>query len=282
MNSIDTSRQMNTGLRHAGGRLPSGRALVMGIVNVTPDSFSDGGQTADAATAIAHGRALLEDGADILDIGGESTRPGHHPVSADEELRRVIPVIAGLADLGMPISIDTSKAKVAEAAFAAGATILNDVWGLQRDPDIASVAARAGAGVIVMHNRDTVEENLDIVEDVISFLTRSLDIAVQAGIGLERICVDPGIGFGKSFEQNITLLRRLGELKVFGCPILVGASRKRMIGQILDEPDPMRRDCGSLGVHLEAVTRGADIIRAHNVLMHVQALRTFQAIRGTV
>src|SRR3954468_14937391 len=208
-----------------------GRPLVMGILNVTPDSFSDGGQFSDPAVAIAHARRMVDEGADILDVGPESTRPykGAQPVSLDDEFARLKPILSEVVRLGLPVSIDTTKAKVAAWALEQGATILNDVWGLQRDPDMARVAAEHGVPVITMHNRERPDPALDIMADIETFFLRSLDIASKAGIARDRIVLDPGIGFGKTPEQSIEVIARVAELKKFGLPILVGLSRKRFI-----------------------------------------------------
>jgi dihydropteroate synthase len=261
--------------------LKLGRPLVMGILNVTPDSFSDGGRFIDPATAIAHAAEMAQQGADILDIGAESTRPygGAKPVGADEELARLAPILAKSAKLGLPISIDTIKAIVAAWALDNGATIVNDVWGLQRDPDMAPLVAARGVPVIVMHNRDSADAGLDIIADVVAFFARSLDIAERAGIAREKIVLDPGIGFGKTPEQSIQCLARLAEFKRFGLPLLVGASRKRFINTVTPSP-PDDRIGGSIASHLLAVANGAAIIRAHDVKETVQALRVAAAIEA--
>ena len=259
--------------------LVQGRPLVMGILNVTPDSFSDGGQFVDPAIAIAHAREMAEQGADILDIGAESTRPygGSQPVSADEELTRLKPVLPEIVKLGVPVSIDTIKAPTAAFALDAGAAIVNDVWGLQRDQDMASLVARRGVPVIVMHNRDAADPKVDIITDVIAFFARSLEIASQAGIARDKIVLDPGIGFGKTPEQSIACLGRLGEFKRFGLPLLIGASRKRFINSIAPSA-PTERVGGSIAAHLLAAQKGAAILRVHDVRETVQALRVAAAI----
>ena len=252
---------------------------VMGILNVTPDSFSDGGRFLAPDLALAQARRMIADGADILDIGAESTRPygSATPVSADDELARLEPVLAQAVALGTPVSIDTMKARVADWALGQGAAILNDVWGLQRDPDMAPVAAAHGAPVIVMHNRDKADPAIDIMADLAAFFTRSLAIAATAGIPAAHIVLDPGIGFGKTPEQSMTALARLHELQQFGCPILVGASRKRFISTVTPS-EPQQRLGGSLAAHLIAAQSGAQIIRAHDVAETVQALRINAAI----
>ena len=256
------------------------RTLVMGILNVTPDSFSDGGLFVDGAAAVAQAERLTGEGAAILDVGGESTRPGHTPVPADEEQARVLPVIRALAGrLAVPISIDTYKASTARAALRAGGRIVNDVWGLQREPDIAAVAAEHGAPVVVMHNRASVDPGIDIVDDMRRFFERSLGIARRAGISDGDIVLDPGIGFGKSPDQHLDTLRRLPEIRALGFPVLVGVSRKSILGRLHDrETRPADRLTGSLAAHALAVTLGADIVRVHDVAAHVEAMRVVDAV----
>jgi dihydropteroate synthase len=261
--------------------LALGRPIIMGVLNVTPDSFSDGGRFFDPATALEQARRLVAEGADILDIGAESTRPygGAVAVPAEEETRRLAPVLPGAVSLGVPVSIDTMKAGVAAHALDAGAAIVNDVWGLQRDRELARVAAERGAPVIVMHNREAADPALDIIADIAAFFARSLEIAADAGIARENIVLDPGIGFGKTPEQSLIAIARLGELKSFGLPLLVGASRKRFIDKVSPAP-PDRRLGGSIAAHLLAVANGAAIIRTHDVAETVQALRVDAAIRS--
>ncbi len=256
------------------------RPLVMGVLNVTPDSFSDGGRFLDPAAAIAHAQQLAAEGADIIDIGAESTRPYGNAVrvSLDEERERLASVLPAVIGLGIPVSIDTMKAAVAAWALEVGAAIVNDVWGLQRDPDMARVVAEHGAPVIIMHNRDAADPAIDIVADVTEFFSRSLEIAWRAGIPRERIMLDPGIGFGKTPEQSMTCIARLDTFRGFGLPLLVGASRKRFINSVLPS-EPMQRLGGSLAAHLLAVENGAAIIRAHDVAPTVQALAVAAAIR---
>jgi dihydropteroate synthase len=258
-----------------------GRPAVMGVLNVTPDSFSDGGRFLDCAAAINHARELVAGGADIVDIGAESTRPygSAVPVPLEEEIRRLERVLPEIVGLGVPISVDTMKAAVADWALARGAAIINDVWGLQRDPDLGRVVARARAPVIIMHNRDAADPSLDIMADISAFFMRSLEIAAAQGIPRHRIVLDPGIGFGKTPEQSIIAIARLHELRVFGLPLLVGASRKRFIAKVAPaEPD--RRVGGSIAAHLVAVENGASIVRAHDVFETVQALRVAASIRS--
>jgi dihydropteroate synthase len=258
-----------------------GRTAVMGVLNVTPDSFSDGGQFFDPERAIDHARRLVAEGADILDIGAESTRPygGQVAVSADEELRRLEPILPAVLGLGIPVSIDTMKAPVAAWALDAGAVIANDVWGLQRDGDMAGVVAKRGVPVIVMHNREAADPAIDIMADIAAFFSRSLAIADRAGIARDRIVLDPGIGFGKTPEQSVIALARMAELKSFGLPILIGASRKRFIDSVSPAP-PDRRIGGSIASHLFAAAQGAAIVRVHDVAETIQALKIAAAIEG--
>jgi len=263
------------------GLFSLGRPLVMGILNVTPDSFSDGGQFLDPAAAIAHAAEMAQQGADILDIGAESTRPygGAVPVSAADEKARLAPILPEVTKLGLPLSIDTIKASIAAWAIDQGATIVNDVWGLQRDPDMAPLVAKRSVPVIVMHNRESADASIDIVADVLAFFARSLEIADRAGIARGSIVLDPGIGFGKTPEQSITCLARLAEFKRFGLPLLVGASRKRFISTVTPSA-PDERIGGSIAAHLLAVQKGAAIVRAHDVQQTVQALRVSAAIEA--
>ena len=252
---------------------------VMGVLNVTPDSFSDGGQFIAPERALAQARRMIAEGADIIDIGAESTRPyGAQPVSADEELNRLQPILADVVSLGVPVSIDSMKSAVVAWALDAGASIANDVWGLQRDPDMAPLLAARHSPVIVMHNRDRADPGIDIMRDIADFFTRSLAIADKAGISRQDIVLDPGIGFGKTPEQSITALARLDELGVFGLPILVGASRKRFISSVVPS-EPHQRLGGSIAAHLVAAKGGARIIRTHDVAETVQALRVAAAIQ---
>jgi dihydropteroate synthase len=257
------------------------RTLVMGILNVTPDSFSDGGRFASIEAALAHARRLTDEGADILDIGGESTRPGATEVPTAEEIARVVPVIERLAAGDFPpISIDTYKAATAEAALRAGAAIVNDVWGLQREPDIASVAAAHGTAVIVMHNRAEIDPAIDIIEDMKAFFGRSLDIARKAGIPDDHIILDPGVGFGKTFEQHVAAIARVGELRVLGYPILMGTSRKSVIGRLTgDRLTPRDRLAGTIATNVAAILDGAAIIRVHDVAAHRDAALVADALR---
>jgi dihydropteroate synthase len=259
---------------------PPARPLVMGVLNVTPDSFSDGGRFLQPAAAIEHARRLAAEGADIIDIGAESTRPygGMRPVPLVEERERLAPVLPAVATIGIPVSVDTVKADVAAWALEAGASLVNDVWGLQRDPAMARVVAEHGAPVIIMHNRENADPNVDIVADVTEFFSRSLEIAWTAGIPHDRIVLDPGIGFGKTHEQSMTCIARLHEWRAFDLPLLVGASRKRFINSVVPS-EPMERLGGSLAAHLIAAENGAAIIRTHDVGPTVQALAVAAAIR---
>ena len=252
---------------------------VMGVLNVTPDSFSDGGQFAAPERALAQARRMIAEGADIIDIGAESTRPyGSEPISADEEMKRLQPVLTEVVALGIPVSVDSMKSAVVAWALDQGAGIANDVWGLQRDPGMAGLVAERGAPVIIMHNRDSADPAIDIMQDIADFFARSLDIAACAGIAPDKIVLDPGIGFGKTPEQSMTALARLGELQSFGLPLLVGASRKRFISTVTPS-EPHQRLGGSIAAHLMATQRGARIIRANDVAETVQALRVAAAIR---
>ncbi|MFD1281943.1 dihydropteroate synthase [Methylobacterium goesingense] len=254
----------------------------MGILNVTPDSFSDGGRFTNRDAARDQAEALVAEGAALVDIGGESTRPGHVPVSAEEEQARILPVIRDLAPrLSVPISVDTYKAATARVALEAGARIVNDVWGLQREPDIARVAADHGAPVMIMHNRETIDPAIDIIADMLRFFERSLAIARAAGLRDGDIVLDPGIGFGKSWEQHLEALRRLPEIVALGFPVLVGVSRKSLLGRLHDaETRPVDRLFGSIGSHVLAATLGARIVRVHDVRPHVDALRVVDAVMG--
>jgi dihydropteroate synthase len=250
----------------------------MGVLNITPDSFSDGGRFIAPDRALAQARRMIAEGADIIDIGAESTRPyGAQPVSADEELERLRPVLTEVVALGTPVSIDSLKSAVVAWALDAGAAIANDVWGLQRDPAMAGLLAERGSPVIVMHNRDEVDPDIDIMKDIADFFARSLAIAAKSGILRRAIVLDPGIGFGKTPEQSMTALARLSELRTFGLPLLVGASRKRFISSVTPS-EPQQRLGGSIAAHLVAANGGARIIRTHDVAETVQALRIAAAI----
>lgn len=258
---------------------------LMGVVNVTPDSFSDGGLFLDPEAAVAHGRELVAAGAEILDIGGESTRPGAEPVPDEEELRRVVPVISGLGDLDCDLSVDTSKAAVAEAALDAGATIVNDVTALRGDPGMATVCAERGATVVLMHmlgEPRTMQEDPryeDVVVEVKSFLAERLEAATGAGVAEERVWLDPGIGFGKTAAHNMELLRRLGELRELGRPVVIGTSRKSFIGKV-DGSAAGERLGGTIASSVLAAAEGAEVLRVHDVAEMRQALAVAAAILG--
>jgi dihydropteroate synthase len=262
--------------------LKIGRPLVMGVLNVTPDSFSDGGQFFDPARAITHAKQMVAEGADIIDVGAESTRPYGNPksVATSEEISRLTPVLGDVLRLGRPVSIDSLKSSVAAWALEQGAAIMNDVWGLQHDPEMATLAAKRGVPIIVMHNRDKADPNIDIVAEVVAFFARSLEIASQAGIDRDQIVLDPGIGFGKTPEQSIICIAQFAAFKKFGLPLLLGASRKRFIASV-SPSEPSQRIGGSLAAHLFGVENGAAIVRVHDVHETVQALRVNAAIRGT-
>jgi dihydropteroate synthase len=250
----------------------------MGVLNITPDSFSDGGQFLAPERALAQARRMIAEGADIIDIGAESTRPyGAAPISADEELKRLQPIVADVVSLGIPVSIDSMKSAVVAWALDAGATIANDVWGLQRDPGMAGLLAARQCPVVIMHNRDRADAGIDIMADIAGFFTRSLDLAAKAGIARENLVLDPGIGFGKTPEQSMTALARLDQIGAFGLPLLVGASRKRFISSV-SPSEPDQRLGGSIAAHLIAAKAGARIIRTHDVSETVQALRVAAAI----
>jgi dihydropteroate synthase len=256
----------------------------MGVVNVTPDSFSDGGVNFDPADAVATARRMADEGAAIVDIGGESTRPGSERVTLDEELRRVVPVLEALQG-EVPVSIDTAKAEVARRAIELGAELVNDVTALRGDPELTGVVAESGVYVCLMHMQGkprTMQDEPtydDVASDVASFLEERLGFAVEAGIPEERICVDPGFGFGKTVEQNFELLRRLGEIVSLGRPVLVGLSRKRSLGRILGDPEATTGPLSaSIAAAVEAYERGATIFRVHDVREHVEALTVAAAV----
>ena len=266
---------------------PLGRTpLLMGIVNVTPDSFSDGGRFRDPGAAIRQALQLVEEGADILDVGGESTRPGAKPVSLDEELRRVIPVVRGIAaETAVPISIDTTKAEAARQAVDAGAVIVNDISGLTFDPQMSAVCRDTGAGVICMHMQgtpQTMQDNPvydDVVSEICTFFEERLAALNEQGIPRDRIVLDPGIGFGKSAEHNVQILSNITRFRALGRPVLIGHSRKRFLGKVLGRPVE-ERTFGTLGVSLALAEQDVDIIRLHDVRPMHDALLAFQAIRG--
>lgn len=272
--------------------LPTGWPLIMGIVNVTPDSFSDGGDHADAASAIAHGKALVAAGADLLDIGGESTRPGSDPVPEATEIARVLPVIEGLTGLGVPLSIDTSKAAVMERAVAAGASVINDVRALTAEPRALEVAAASGAAVVLMHclgEPKTMQQAPhydDVTLDIFDYLADRIAACEAAGIPRAKIAIDPGIGFGKTLAHNLRILRDLALYQSLGCPLLLGVSRKSFIGRLSGEraggapPQPKARLAGSIAAALAGLEAGANLLRVHDVSETVQAVAVWRALHG--
>jgi len=263
-----------------GRSLPLGdRAVVMGVLNVTPDSFSDGGRFVDPAMAMAQARLMVAEGAAIIDIGGESTRPGAPAVSAEEEQERVLPAIEALADWGRClISIDTYRAETAALAVEAGAHIVNDVWGLQRDPSIAQVAAQTGAGLVIMHTGRDRQKLGDVIEDQLVFLRRSLAIAQEAGVPAGQIVLDPGFGFAKETpEENLELMARFGELSALGQPLMAGTSRKRFVGAVTGR-DPDQRAAGTAATSVILRLKGASILRVHDVAINVDALAMADAM----
>jgi dihydropteroate synthase len=255
------------------------RSILMGIVNVTPDSFSDGGEFAEPEQALAQARRMVAEGADIIDVGGESTRPGATPVAAAEEQSRILPVIEALAADGeILISVDTYRAETARLAVTAGAHIVNDVLGLQREPDISLVAAETGAGLVIMHTGRDREKLPDVIADQFLFLERSLEIAKKAGVADAQIVLDPGFGFAKNWEENLQLIARFGELRPLGFPFLVGTSRKRLIRHLAGE-DRQSRDIGTAATSVILRMKGADLFRVHNVAVNRDALVFADAIR---
>ena len=263
------------------------RPSVMGVVNVTPDSFSDGGSYASTVDAVDAARRMLADGATLVDVGGESTRPGAQPVSVEKELRRVVPVLEALS--GTPISVDTSRVDVARRAIELGAAMVNDVSALRREPELAEVVAEAGVDVCLMHMRGTPRTMQDepryedVVDEVASFLEERLSFAIGAGIPEDRVCLDPGIGFGKTPDHNLELLRRLDRIVALGRPVLVGVSRKSTLARVAGEPGRVGSDAASVGAAVAAFDRGARLFRVHDVPAHVEALAAASAVeRGSV
>ena len=254
------------------------KTYIMGILNITPDSFSDGGNFSEVNVALNHAKEMIKEGADIIDLGGESTRPGHNYVDAKEELRRIIPVIKKLKEeISIPISVDTYKAEVADKSLILGVEMINDVWGLRRDENMASVIAKHDAHVCIMHNQDSTEYDKDIMESIKEFLQESIEIGLKAGIKKEKIVLDPGIGFGKTFEQNLEVLRRLGELKKLGYPILLGTSRKSVIGNVLNV-EPKERVEGTVATTVLGIRDGVDIVRVHDIKENIKAAKMADAI----
>jgi dihydropteroate synthase len=283
---LDRSLRTDQVLELGGRVLDLGsRTHVMGILNVTPDSFSDGGMFAGAAAAVEHARAMAAQGADIIDIGGESTRPGAEPLPEDEELRRIIPVIERVAaEAGVPVSVDTYKANVAARAVAAGASLVNDISGLRFSPDMARVVADSGAAVVIMHIRGTPRDMQaapvyeDLLAEIIDYLAGGVERAVRAGVPRDRVLIDPGIGFGKTLEHNLEIIGRLDELRVLGCPVVLGTSRKRFIGAVLNAPDPRDRLEGTAATVALGIARGAHIVRVHDVAHMAKVARMTDAI----
>ena len=259
----------------------TGKTLVMGILNVTPDSFSDGGKYSFLENAVAHAKKMVQEGADIIDVGGESTRPGHKQISVEEEIARVVPVIKAIkGKLDILISIDTYKSEVAEAAIAAGADIINDVWGAKYDPVIAAVAAKYQVPLILMHNRNDTSYT-DFWNEVKSDMEESVQIALEAGVKKEQIWLDPGIGFGKDIRQNIEMMQLLERFVGLGYPVLLGTSRKSLIGKVLDLPVSERLE-GSLATVCYGAGKGCSIVRVHDVVETVRALKMIDTLNGKV
>ncbi|MBS5788312.1 MAG: dihydropteroate synthase [Clostridioides difficile] len=254
------------------------KTYIMGILNVTPDSFSDGGDFNKLDKAIKHAKEMVDQGADIIDLGGESTRPGHTVITSEEEIDRITPVIKRIkSELDIPVSVDTYKVDVAEAALKLGVDMINDIWGLQKDELMASAIAKYDAEVCIMHNQDGTDYEGDIMRSIKSFLNKSIEIALNSGIKKEKIVLDPGIGFGKTFEQNIEVLKRMSELKELGYPILLGTSRKRVIANVLNT-EPKDRVEGTVATTVLGIKDGVDIVRVHDVLENSRAAKMADAI----
>lgn len=286
--AIENSRRTKYAIKGCSGRSweLGEKTLVMGILNVTPDSFSDGGRFVGRDTAVKRGIEMAAEGADWIDVGGESTRPGASPVGVEEEMERVVPVVEALASEGLAVSVDTMKSQVAEAALKAGAEIINDVSALSSDPEMGRVCAEHGAPVVLMHMRGTpatMQKETrygDLVGEVYGYLSEAIERAMEAGIAGDKIIVDPGIGFGKSVEGNLELVRRLAEFRSLGCPILVGASRKSFIGAVTGAGEGERLS-GSLAVAAVAIMNGASVIRAHDVRASKEAALAADAVRSS-
>lgn len=260
--------------------LPEKRPAIMAILNVTPDSFSDGGRFDMIDNALAQARRMIADGADILDIGAESTRPGSKPVSVEEELARLLPVLDALrGDAGVPVSVDTYKAHVAQAATENGAEIINDVWGLQHDLEMARVVAETGVRVVIMHNRfEGADGAINIFDDMARWFETSLGLARQYGVEDDKIIFDPGIGFAKTFKQNLAILGNLDRIRAYGFPVLMGLSRKKFLGKILGNADVDERLFGTLAANFLSIMNGVDMVRVHDVKPHFDMIRTLMAI----
>ena len=276
---MSVSNKLDSGVMRSGGwEFRWGeRTYVMGIINVTPDSFSGDGLGHDTEAAVVQGKRFAAEGADILDVGGESTRPNAEPVSAEEELRRVIPVVERLAaEVALPVSVDTHRYEVAQRALAAGARMINDIWGLGRDPRLANLAAEHSVPIVLMSNQRD-RKCPDIVPEVIASLKKSVALAMDRGVPWQNIIVDPGVGFGKTLEQNLEIVRRLDELKCLNRPILIGTSRKSMIGLVLDLPPDQRLE-GTAATVAISIAKGADIVRVHDVAQMVRVCRMSDAV----
>ncbi|WMJ80907.1 dihydropteroate synthase [Clostridium sp. MB40-C1] len=256
------------------------RTYIMGILNVTPDSFSDGGRYNNIEAAVIHAKKMIQEGADIIDIGGESTRPGHIFVPEDEEVKRVVPIIKALSnEINVPISIDTYKAQVAREAVKAGASLINDIWGFKKDKEIAKVAAEYKVACCLMHNREDKNYN-NIIEDMLEDLKESIDIALKAGVEKDKIIIDPGIGFAKTYEDNLKVMKNLEKFNVLGYPVLLGTSRKSMIGFALDLPTDERLE-GTIATTVIGITKGCDFVRVHDVKENKRAsIMTDKIIRS--
>lgn len=248
------------------------RTLIMGILNGTPDSFSDGGRYNTSDTAVAHAKLMIEQGADILDVGVESTRPGHTQISVAEELERMKEVLLPVLECStVPVSVDTYRAETADFALSHGAHILNDIWGLKYDKDMAAVAAKYDVPVIIMHNQNSTDYD-DIIDDMKAFFFSSVDLALKEGVKPQNIWLDPGIGFGKDYAQNVEVIQRLGEITVYEYPVLLAPSRKRFIGTILNDIPVDQRDEGTVATCITGMIQGVDMVRVHNVEMHKRAI----------
>ncbi len=248
------------------------RTLIMGILNGTPDSFSDGGRYNTSDTAVAHAKSMIEQGADIIDVGVESTRPGHTQISVAEEIERMKDILLPVLDVcTIPVSVDTYRAETADFALSHGAHILNDIWGLKYDKDMAAVAAKYDVPVIIMHNQNTTDYD-DIIDDMKAFFFSSVDLALKEGVKPQNIWLDPGIGFGKDYAQNVEVIQRLGEITVYEYPVLLAPSRKRFIGTILNELPADQRDEGTVATCITGMIQGVDMVRVHNVEMHKRAI----------
>ena len=248
------------------------RTLIMGILNGTPDSFSDGGRYNTSDTALAHAKAMIEQGADIIDVGVESTRPGHTQISVAEEIERMKEILLPVLEMStVPVSVDTYRAETADFALSHGAHILNDIWGLKYDKDMAAVAAKYDVPVIIMHNQNTTDYD-DIIDDMKAFFFSSVDLALKEGVKPQNIWLDPGIGFGKDYAQNVEVIQRLGEITVYEYPLLLAPSRKRFIGTILNELPAEERDEGTVATCITGMIQGVDMVRVHNVEMHKRAI----------